>query len=80
VQLGRSLLLYTGMKEDQVEDLADKINIVARNVEDDGSRIVHSMHQSEGARSSRRRLTRPPLPGWPAPAAICRSCTVRRSR
>jgi two-component system NtrC family sensor kinase len=49
VQLGRSLLLYTGMKEDQVEDLADKINIVARNVEDDGSRIVHSMHQSEGS-------------------------------
>jgi two-component system NtrC family sensor kinase len=49
VQLGRSLLLFTGMKEDQVEDLADKINIVARNVEDDGSRIVHSMHQSEGS-------------------------------
>jgi signal transduction histidine kinase len=49
VQLGRSLLLYTGVKEDHVEDLADKINIVARNVEDDGSRIVHSMHQSEGS-------------------------------
>jgi two-component system, NtrC family, sensor kinase len=49
VQLGRSLLLFTGMKEDQGEDLADKINIVARNVEDDGSRIVHSMHQSEGS-------------------------------
>ncbi|HEY4235453.1 MAG TPA: ATP-binding protein [Lacipirellulaceae bacterium] len=49
VQLGRSLLLYTGMKEDHVEDLADKINIVARNAEDDGSRIVHSMHQSEGS-------------------------------
>ncbi len=29
--------------------MADKINIVARNVEDDGSRIVHSMHQSEGS-------------------------------
>jgi signal transduction histidine kinase len=49
VQLGRTLLLYTGVKEDHVEDLADKINIVARNVEDDGSRIVHSMHQSEGS-------------------------------
>ena len=49
VQLGRTLLLYTGVTEDRVEDLADKINIVARNVEDDGSRIVHSMHQSEGS-------------------------------
>jgi two-component system NtrC family sensor kinase len=49
VQLGRTLLLYTGVQEDRVEDLADKINIVARNVEDDGSRIVHSMHQSEGS-------------------------------
>jgi signal transduction histidine kinase/pSer/pThr/pTyr-binding forkhead associated (FHA) protein len=49
LQLGRTLLLYTGVTEDQVEDLADKINIVARNVEDDGSRIVHAMHQSEGS-------------------------------
>jgi signal transduction histidine kinase len=49
VQLGRSLLLYTGIAEDRVEDLADKINIVSRVSEEDGSRIVHSMHQSEGS-------------------------------
>ncbi len=49
LQLGRTLLLYTGVTEGRFEDLADKINIVARNVEDDGSRIVHSMHQSEGS-------------------------------
>ncbi len=49
VQLGRSLLLYTGVTDDRLEDLADKVNIVARNVEDDGSRIVHSMTQSEGS-------------------------------
>lgn len=49
LQMGRSLLLYTGVTEDRVEDLADKINIVARNAEDDGSRIVHAMHQSEGS-------------------------------
>jgi signal transduction histidine kinase len=49
VQLGRTLLLYTGVTEDRFDDLAEKINIVARNVEDDGSRIVHSMHQSEGS-------------------------------
>lgn len=49
VQLGRTLLLYTGVTDDRLEDLADKISIVARNVEDDGSRIVHSMAQSEGS-------------------------------
>ena len=49
IQLGRTLLLYTGVTEDRFDDLAEKINIVARNVEDDGSRIVHSMHQSEGS-------------------------------
>jgi len=48
VQLGRTLLLYTGATGDGVEDLADKINIVARSA-DDGSRIVHSIHQSEGS-------------------------------
>ncbi len=49
VQLGRTLLLYTGVTDDRLEDLADKVNIVARNMEDDGSRIVHSMAQSEGS-------------------------------
>ncbi len=49
VQFGRTLLLYTGVTDDQLEDLADKINIVPRNVEDDGSRIVHAMAQSEGS-------------------------------
>jgi signal transduction histidine kinase len=49
LQLGRTLLLYTGVTEGRVEDLADKINIVARHHEDDGSRIVHAMAQSEGS-------------------------------
>ncbi len=49
LQFGRTLLLYTGISEERGEDLADKINIVPRNVEDDGSRIVHAMHQSEGS-------------------------------
>ena len=49
LQLGRTLLLYTGVTEGRVEDLADKINIVSRQEEEDGSRIVHSMHQSEGS-------------------------------
>jgi hypothetical protein len=41
--------LFTGASDGRVEDLADKINIVAPNADDDGSRIVHSMHQSEGS-------------------------------
>jgi signal transduction histidine kinase len=49
LQLGRTLLLYTGVTEGRVEDLADKISIVAHNHEDDGSRIVHSMAQAEGS-------------------------------
>jgi two-component system NtrC family sensor kinase len=50
LQLGRTLLLYTGVTEGRVEDLADKINIVPHHDEDDdGSRIVHAMHQSEGS-------------------------------
>ena len=49
VQLGRTLLLYTGVTEGRVEDLADKINIVSRQEDNDGSRIVHSMAQSEGS-------------------------------
>jgi signal transduction histidine kinase len=48
VQLGRTLLLYTGVTEGRFEDLTEKISIVDRNAEDDdGSRIVHAMHQSE---------------------------------
>jgi len=50
LQLGRTLLLYTGVSEGRVDDLADKINIVPHlDLDDDGSRIVHAMHQSEGS-------------------------------
>jgi signal transduction histidine kinase len=50
LQLGRTLLLYTGVTEGRVEDLADKINIVPHHdAEADGSRIVHAMTQSEGS-------------------------------
>src|SRR5436190_6484739 len=49
LQLGRTLLLYTGVTEGRVEDLADKIKFVSQHDDSDGSRIVHSMHQSEGS-------------------------------
>jgi signal transduction histidine kinase len=49
LQLGRTLLLYTGVTEGRGENLADKIQFISRQDETDGSRIVHSMHQSEGS-------------------------------
>lgn len=49
LQLGRTVLLYTGVTEGRVEDLADKISIVSRHEEGDASRIVHAMPQSEGS-------------------------------
>lgn len=49
LQLGRTVLLYTGVTEGRIEDLADKINIVSRHEEGDASRIVHAMPQSEGS-------------------------------
>ena len=49
LQLGRTLLLYTGVASERLEDLADKISIVARQGETDGSRIVHAMSHTEGS-------------------------------
>ena len=49
VQLGGTLLLYTGIAGERVEDLEDKISIVANKADEDGSRIVHAMTQSEGS-------------------------------
>ncbi len=49
VQVGRSLLLYTGFVDDRVEDLAGKVDIVPlAGVEEDGSRIVASLGQTTG--------------------------------
>lgn len=49
IQLGRSLLLYTGFVDDRVEDLADKVHIVPRLGDEDGSRIVASVSQTSGS-------------------------------
>jgi len=48
VQVGRSLLLFTGFMEGSGEDLADQIDILPR-LDDDGSRIVASLSQSSGS-------------------------------
>jgi signal transduction histidine kinase len=49
VQVGRSLLLYTGFLDDRVEDAAAKVDIIPlAGEEDDGSRIVASLSQTTG--------------------------------
>jgi len=49
LQLGRSLILYTGFIEDSYEDIADKVDIVPRASNEDGSRIVAALSHSEGS-------------------------------
>ncbi len=46
VQLGRSRLLFTGFTDENVDDIASQVDIVARANQDDGSRIVSSLSQS----------------------------------
>lgn len=49
LQFGRSLVLYTGFLEEPLENIDDKVNIVARTDNSDGSRIVASVSPSEGS-------------------------------
>ncbi len=49
VQLGRTLLLYTGPAEESAEDLAEAVSIAMQST-DDQSRIVHSVTQQDGSR------------------------------
>ena len=50
VQVGRTLLLFTGGDVDDVEDLSQIINIVGKSPTETESRIVHSIGQEEGSR------------------------------
>jgi len=49
IQLGKSLLLYTGFVEDSYEDIAGKVDIVPQAAQDDASRIVAALSHSEGS-------------------------------
>ena len=49
LQFGKSLLLYTGFVEGAYEDIADKVDIVPRADENDGSRIVAALSHYEGS-------------------------------
>ena len=48
VQLGGTLMLYTGPSEEADDDLAQRVDIVSDSDADDNSRIVHSLGQEEG--------------------------------
>jgi two-component system NtrC family sensor kinase len=49
LQLGGTLMLYTGPSGDPDEDLAEKVDIAATEQADDHSRIIHSVTQQEGS-------------------------------
>lgn len=49
LQVGKSLLLYTGFVEDSLDNVADQINIVPKLATDENSRIVASLSQSHGS-------------------------------
>ena len=49
VQLGRSLLLFTGVTDGEGQNLAETIHIVGPQGDNDGSRILHAISQSEGS-------------------------------
>lgn len=50
VQMGCTLMLFTCLADDSAGDLADKIDIIARQPPGDRSRIVRSISQAEGSR------------------------------
>jgi two-component system, NtrC family, sensor kinase len=50
LQVGNTLMLFTGSSEESAEDLAGAINIAAAPAPHDQSRIIHSVTQAEGSR------------------------------
>ncbi|MGA2060538.1 MAG: ATP-binding protein [Thermoguttaceae bacterium] len=50
LQMGSTLMLFTGPSEETGEDLAKAVDIGPPKQEDEGSRIVHAVSQEEGSR------------------------------
>jgi signal transduction histidine kinase/pSer/pThr/pTyr-binding forkhead associated (FHA) protein len=50
VQIGRTLLIYTGNDQEDSEDLSQVVNIVGQGPSETESRIVRSIGQEEGSR------------------------------
>lgn len=50
VQIGRSVMLFTGLSESPSSNIGSQVNIVGTDLGDDRSRIVHSISREEGSR------------------------------
>lgn len=50
VQMGSTLMLYTGPPEESLEDVTGKVDITSRHAADESSHIVRSVTQQEGSR------------------------------
>jgi len=50
VQMGSTLMLYTGPPEESLEDVTGKVDITSRQATDEPSHIVRSVTQQEGTR------------------------------
>ena len=79
VQVGRTLMIFTGNEDRSSVDLAAEVAIIDRGPASDGSRIVSSISREQGSHIfADADLSASP---WLArPAATCRSCTARRWR
>ncbi len=67
VQVGGTLMLFTDPADSAEKDLSDKVDIVARDLSGEGSRIVRAMSQKEGSDLLSLDLTEAPSP-WLARA------------
>jgi signal transduction histidine kinase len=50
IQVGSTLMLFTGLPREASEDLRDKVDIASAAASEDQSHIIHSMSQEEGSR------------------------------
>ncbi len=50
IQIGKTLMLFTGLADELEQDLSDAVTIAALPAADDQSHIIHSLSQEEGSR------------------------------
>ncbi len=76
LQMGGTLMLFTGPSETSEEDLAKVINIGPPREDEKASRIVSSVSQEEGSRIFDFQADLPQNSWLARRAATCRSCTA----
>ncbi len=77
IQLGKTLLLYTGVPQEQ-PDLSGEVDIVASSSRDDESRILHAVAQGDSGDLLLGPSDDQASPWLARRAATCRSCIARR--